>query len=88
MAAPLSGIATQQQTPLAQALQPAASDQSRAIRQPEQVPREDETQPREAAAAQSEEPQLSARDFREAIAESSNRSESSPRRGSVVDVTI
>ncbi len=90
MAAPLSGIATQQQTPAAQTLQPAAADQSRAVRQPEQTPEENTIQPRDAATGQSQEPTLSAEDFREQISQLSNDSEQStaPPRGSVLDTSV
>lgn len=90
MAAPLSGLTTQLQTPAAQSLQPAAADQTRAVRQPEQSPEENAIQPREAAAGQSQEPSLSAEDFREQIAQiSNNNNESStPDRGSVLDTSV
>lgn len=53
MAAPLSGLG-QQAVPLAQPFQPGGSDQTRAVRQPEQEPNEADVQPLEAAAAQTQ----------------------------------
>lgn len=73
MAAPLSGLG-QQNIPLAQPFQPGGSDQTRAVRQAEQDPREEEVQAREAAAAQSQ--------------ESNNAQSDSSERGSIVDVVV
>lgn len=91
MAAPLSGIAgTQQQLPTAQALQPAVADQTRATRQPEQNPEQEEIQPREAASGQSQSSNtLEQQSFRDVIAEfSSSDQEATPPRGSVLDTTV
>lgn len=91
MAAPLSGITgTQQQIPAAQALQPAAADQTRNVRQTEQSPEQNEIQPRDAAAGQSQQSNTAEEQtFRQAIAEfTSSDQETAPPRGSVLDTTV
>ncbi|MBI1301007.1 MAG: hypothetical protein GC137_05020 [Alphaproteobacteria bacterium] len=72
MAAPLSGLG-QQNIPLAQPFQPGGTDQTRAVRQPDQEPREEEVQAREAAAARSQE---------------ANTQRQNSERGSIVDVVV
>lgn len=90
MAAPLSGIVgTQQQVPAAQAIQPAVADQSRQVRQTEQVSREDEIQPPGAETNQAQASVLSERSFSDTIQEANNPQESALEpRGSRLDISI
>lgn len=89
MAAPLSGIATQQQTPAAQALQPAAADQTRAVREPERTSRENEVQPVGAETSSVQATTLSERSFEDTIQDISSPQEASPEpRGSRLDISV
>ncbi len=82
MAAPLSGVG-QQQIPLSQPFQPGGSDQSREIRQQNQVPREDEVQARGEPSAQTQNANTEKGDGHFAKSDSNTQG-----RGSLVDIVI
>lgn len=90
MSGPLSGIG-QQPASLAQSTQNVANDQVRAIRNEEDVPKENNIQPREAALASSNESNESSNSVFQKnlndISISSDSNKNQPR-GSVVDVVV
>ncbi len=93
MAAPLSGIGQQQAANvLPQATQPVSSDQTRDIRQSGQTPREDQIQPRNAAASQSQESEANNNELLEERALSfftnANTEGQEVPRGSVVNLVV
>ncbi len=83
MAAPLSGVG-QQQIPLSQPFQPGGSDQTRDVRQQNQVPREDEVQARGEAPAQTQDTNTQKGNENFAKSDSSNNQ----GRGSLVDIVV
>lgn len=94
MAAPLSGVGQQQQTPITQSLQPGIADQARQVRSQEQQPKDDQIQARGASLNKTlqtnqddsgfsrELKSLSSSDIEQA------RANTEQRRGSFLDITV
>ncbi len=88
MAAPLSGIGSQQ-IPLSQPFQPGGSDHSREVRNQNQVPRENELQAKDAATAKSQNSNTSRKEEHFANLNDKPQQQNQVRdRGSVVDIIV